>query len=570
MPTLGDHLQSILKSPTNPPGWPADVFAASVTALIRSGAFRNVGTRFLCEDEVGRTNRVRKLREEAETWKNSCVNYVWEQTDFVQHQWKIAFQRNVGASLESIKDNPEVCEALHTLMALADETFAGIGFRRPQNTAQAQSGTMANDFYRKCAELLSGLDVAEQKSKPSGASLTIDTREDQLRVLPKAQIPPSGLSSRSLSAHVTICPELDVPVKWYIERSPQALSTPDTFNMLLLPWPYEILGSQFTSVAPASYNGSLPFFGYHPIEASTQELLDTIDSLVENAKSETGEIDAVVLPECAISEKQLAVVINHFKKSQNPRTLITGVVNNADFGPPSKLAKNYAAISFPPHGTVVDSCFTQPKLNRWKLTDSQLRTYGLASKLHPEIAWWEGICLNEASMSFFSLRKWLCTCVLVCEDLARHEPAGNLVRSIGPDLVIALLLDGPQIATRWPAYYATTLADDPGCSVLTLSPLGMVVRSKPRDLGHARDESRTIGMWRDPLMGTTSIRLPPGKHAAVLTLVRSPMKCMTADGRAAQLGSGAPTLGSVHFLERDIAKSRAASGSPSGTLEGHI
>ena len=42
-----------------------------------------------------------------------------------------------------------------------------------------------------------------------------------------------------------------------------------------------------------------------------------------------------------------------------------------------------------------------------------------------------------------------------------------------------LLLDGPQLTSRWAARYASVLADDPGSAVMTLTSYGMVQRSRP-------------------------------------------------------------------------------------------
>ena len=55
--------------------------------------------------------------------------------------------------------------------------------------------------------------------------------------------------------------------------------------------------------------------------------------------------------------------------------------------------------------------------------------------------------------------------VLICEDLARYDPVLTVMNAIGPNLVIALLMDGPQLERRWCGRYATALADDPGSSV---------------------------------------------------------------------------------------------------------
>jgi hypothetical protein len=66
--------------------------------------------------------------------------------------------------------------------------------------------------------------------------------------------------------------------------------------------------------------------------------------------------------------------------------------------------------------------------------------------------------------------------VLICADLARQDPAADLIRAVGPNLLIALLMDGPQLSHRWPARYAAVPAEDPGTSVQTLTSLGMAER----------------------------------------------------------------------------------------------
>ena len=132
-------------------------------------------------------------------------------------------------------------------------------------------------------------------------------------------------------------------------------------------------------------------------------------------------------------------------------------------------------------------------------------------------------------MNFFSLQPWLTMGVLICEDLARQDPVGDLIRAVGPNLVVALLMDGPQLASRWPARYATVLADDPGSSVLTLSSLGMVLLSKPFD----KPTSRVVGLWKDyTSRDAVEIELPPRKKGVVLSLTRQLREEFSADGRS--------------------------------------
>src|SRR5262245_18099368 len=95
---------------------------------------------------------------------------------------------------------------------------------------------------------------------------------------------------------------------------------------------------------------------------------------------------------------------------------------------------------------------------------------------------------------------------LVCDDLARLEPVPEVLRSIGPSLVVTLLLDGPQLASRWTARYASVLVDDPGSAVCTLTAYGTVERSHPDGF----PPSRVVALWKDPKGGVIEIELEPG------------------------------------------------------------
>lgn len=137
--------------------------------------------------------------------------------------------------------------------------------------------------------------------------------------------------------------------------------------------------------------------------------------------------------------------------------------------------------------------------------------------------------MHERNVEFLTLENGLTTCVLISEDLARQEPVADLLRAIGPNLVVTLLMDGPQIRERWTARYAAVLAEDPGCSVLTLTSLGMASLSRLED--PARDRSRTIAWWRDVHFGQRELALREEESAAVLRVVRKSGEEFTADGR---------------------------------------
>ena len=123
------------------------------------------------------------------------------------------------------------------------------------------------------------------------------------------------------------------------------------------------------------------------------------------------------------------------------------------------------------------------------------------------------------------------------------------VRSLGPNLVFALLMDGPQKANRWPGTYATGLAADPGSSVLTLTSLGLVTKSNEtwKALDSKNEPAQTIALWRNSPRassnqgGTISpaasseiveLDLDPGSQALVVQLYSEPAQETTMDGRS--------------------------------------
>jgi hypothetical protein len=82
------------------------------------------------------------------------------------------------------------------------------------------------------------------------------------------------------------------------------------------------------------------------------------------------------------------------------------------------------------------------------------------------------------SVQFVTLAEEIMIVSLVCEDLAENDQVAEAIRAVGPTGVISVLLDGPQLTSRWAARYASVPADDPGSAVLTLTSFGMVPRSR--------------------------------------------------------------------------------------------
>lgn len=115
-------------------------------------------------------------------------------------------------------------------------------------------------------------------------------------------------------------------------------------------------------------------------------------------------------------------------------------------------------------------------------------------------------------------------------DLGRQDPVTEVIRAVGPNLVVALLMDGPQLRERWGARYASVLAEDPGSSVLVLTSRGAARLSQPREQRTAR--GAVVASWRDVTGGVTEIELPDDGDAILLNLVCRGREEWSADGRS--------------------------------------
>jgi hypothetical protein len=137
------------------------------------------------------------------------------------------------------------------------------------------------------------------------------------------------------------------------------------------------------------------------------------------------------------------------------------------------------------------------------------------------------VCVRGPEVEVVELAEGVTPVSLVCEDLARLDEVAELLRAIGPTLVITTLLDGPQLATRWTARYASVLADDPGSAVVTLTSFGFVQRSQPE----GRPPSRVVSPWKDPVRGLREIPLDVDAHAVLIRIRVGRTTRRSADGR---------------------------------------
>jgi hypothetical protein len=527
--TIRSYLNYVAPSLANrrqAPSWPPDVFAIAAALLSESGAYTAVTSNWPPK-RIGKTPTpslvewIRRIKLIAGDWQNVSVNPDASAPTQVQDWWNI-IQNERKTEVRRIRENRRLCESLLQLCAVSDEASRGAGLP-PAN----------NRFEFEASSLLL------RRNSPGGSTLCKELAESPLRVVPKLHTAQSGLTLNSLSHHLALCNSGDIQSRWYWTSSrPER----HNLNLLIVPWPELVMPSEFREVQrtgvqmPEEYR----FFTYTPTRKS-RVISRRAARLFRAAEDLVGQIDGVVFPE-------LSLTINEHKRVSSQvlkdgAFLVAGVTSPA-VG--SSTGQNFVRFDVPMSGEHA-VFFQQNKHHRWRLDKQQIIQYGLGSSLNPERSFWEHIELKSRELMFVAMRPWLTVSVLICEDLARQQPVAELVRSIGPNLVLAVLMDGPQLATRWPSRYATVLADDPGCSVLTVSSLGMVGLCRPPNL---QKKSRNIALWKDAKSGApTEIEIPETADAVVLSLTVEHLKEWTADGRDDEGWSGYPILSGIHPIE---------------------
>jgi hypothetical protein len=528
--------------------WPPDTFAIAAALLYRSGAYSHA---------VSGWDREGKLREWSDEMKQ--IGAEWsEKRQQVPEKVKVWYEKllNKRATLvQDICDDEDLCCTLIQLCAAADEACIGVG--RPLPDAAIAS----RPFRIEASKRL--LDCARHNEV---STLCKKVHQSTIRVLPKLHTPQSGITIRSLTLNLALCPAGDVKVRW----TECLTEKRHCLNLLLVPWPAQAAPAHIKSVEQSrAVLPDLPrefgFFEYVPPDdaapgrglqqlsrlAREGDLPTRVRMLVDNARKAVSKIDGVVFPELALTAKQCNQISDALLEEEI--FLIAGVRDAP--APNRKASQNYLRFDVPFAPKRLSR--RQDKHHRWRLDKRQIVQYGLGSCLDVAAKWWEHIAVGNRELNFVALDDWLTVCPLICEDLARQDPIGELVRSVGPNLVIALLMDGPQLPSRWPARYATVLADDPGSSVLTLTSIGMAELSRPPS---GANTSRAIALWKDAKTGEAiSIELPSNKDGVVLSLSRELVREYSADGRDDGKTTGYPTLSGVHYvscgpLDADVQK----------------
>ncbi len=548
--TIGDAIRSLMPNGTKPskkgmkrfdldpdwkncPGDPSDLFGVVAYLAEKSGLYAILGNAVNADEATfdEKQEHLKDVQEWAQEWTQSEFQIVPKK---IQDIWLNLLEKYGHHPVvdEDTRGKPAWHKIVLNLMAVADEASTGLGFllsstsdvTRPENKVLVKQIQYFNQGER-------AFDPQERNS------MCRLIKSDQLCVMPKALTTTVGCTLRSLTHHLALLPGRGVvKTQWHVvaENSFYTIA-PDGYqrtaqNVLIIPFPYVIRGGDFYASQdpkPAKRDG---YFSIRqewlPKKETLRLLTALVVELIQQAELEVDKVHQIVFPECALTAeltKSLAIELG--RKFSKLECLIAGTLD-PDPSNVSRIKANNATIVELIDGRVAAQ-FSQRKHHRWKLTASQIETYGLAHVLDPEYDWWEETSVQQRRVHFvLNHRNWVRT-VLVCEDLARFDPVLPVINAVGPNMVIALLLDGPQLTNRWPARYATVLSEDPGSSILTLTSAGMVDRA----LRPGFPRRRIIGLWKDGAGPAREIELPDDAYALVLTLTEHMQTQRTMDGR---------------------------------------
>jgi hypothetical protein len=525
--------------------WPPDLFAVVATITERSGLYADpIFSAYWTPEFALTAEWISDVVETGRLWAQmgappKSVQALWAELIGKHRNAGIGSNAHHGMAWKKI---------VFRLLAIADEASGGVGFM-PSLADGARTLTGVQYLYYSAYVTWEENRRRDPEAVGGGFlpwlphSLCVRVPLQVACVQPKTSTPGVGCTLRSLSHHLALLPSREnVTTHWHIAQNKLDDSS-GPFNVMVVPFPYLIHGKSFKALAGRS-DALAPDHafvldpGVWMDETKAEDFANFLCGLIDIAKHELEPVHAMALPETALRLEFANDVAHFLAKESGLELFVSGVVANAN-----GASRNLAAMYRFSKGELVLSSF-QSKHHRWCMDGSQIRRYNLGHVLDPHEKWREKINISYRNCYLWQFRNGAALSVLICEDLARYDPVLFVLNAIGPNLVIALLMDGPQLEHRWPGRYATVLADDPGSSVLTLTSFGMVARStlpgEPRN--------REIALWKEPNGKAVSLKLPRGDHALLLSLTQRTVEQFTLDRR----GDGEATvqfaLGAAHGI----------------------
>ncbi len=557
------------------PAFAADVFAFAAHLITHTGAmgYAKLGeqTSHKQNDKgksykiiIGLDDRlIKDAHRAAVSWKK-----LGTPPPHVQKQWEIILTAwNSRASIALLRGERDKAgklkvkqwwNALFSLLIVADEACEGLGhfvFDEAgkaifANNAMARKMFATGQLTNKTPDIRSAMYRLSEfnwhpeidgikRAKMSIPSLTVAANPAVICVQPKGRVTSVGCSIRNLSRNLAaVGPLGSVRSNWQQLSRPTQGEKPGQLNLLLIPLPLEIKGTHFKRIKRKdsdTFSIEQKWLGNSDSEIDL--LVTKISALVKKAM-EDSIIHGVIFPEYALNYQAVSKIVPAIFDASKGKAMfmVTGTSENCE-GEPGNIVMTHIweGVCCREEGTATVPLgqqfreFSQRKHQRWRLDEAQIGTYGLGSQLDPSKTWWEDHDIGRRELHFFQIAEDTVFTSLICEDLARNDPCHDVIRAVSPNLVFALLMDGPQLPTRWPARFAGSLADDPGCTVLTLTSFGLIERS---NFQFPEGGKSTVGLLRDSSGRSTEIALPPNKDAVIVSLQSKSANDKTMDGRA--------------------------------------
>lgn len=547
------------------PALPADVFAIAAMLLDLSGACHHV-VRALPGDYKKAPSKWSRnlLVDDAMIEAASAVGKAWRARrphdnklsppDEVQAHWNVLlrfWKHAVFAKMKPTRKCPEWWPSVLFLLMASDQAAAGVGFPR-----RKADGTPKPLDERDYLDLIYGMLLLTPPEDPKAkvddpllpaigkAAHTISNVPPSIaNVLPKARTPPLGCTLRSLTHHLSLLPpEGRARAAWHLPIDTFNLREATApMNVLLVPFPFIVPSSSFIADSHRAADHDWNWFSLdHRKLPGTDEgrsekfVQEFLEPLAVSAGMISGSLHGLVLPEASIGFATFKYLCRRIARAEptSPWASIDFVVSGLrddERGHHGNVAAT-AVFASGGDGTRDFLINTQQKHHRWRLESNQIQAYGLGSALSAHEPWWEAIELLSRSLNLYVFRRGAVLAPLICEDLARVDPVHDLIRALGPNLVIALLMDGGQVPSRWTGRSAMGLADDPGSSVLTLTSYGLIERANQRFVPAMQTHS--IGLWRDQRGMTHELPLHPGASGVLLSLSGERVMERTLEGRS--------------------------------------
>ncbi|PCJ74505.1 MAG: hypothetical protein COA53_09020 [Rhodobacteraceae bacterium] len=488
-----------------------------------------------------------ELEKTANDWNSDAKN----PTGTIDRLWADLLKMgNHDVRMEG-SNTPQWWPVAMKLLIIADSASKGLG-----RHVSASNGEGASRFNMFIATFFDNNEGQKKEAesfrdqslrKPASVTTLVDM--DVVCVLPKSRIAQVGCTLRNLTANLALLPPRGmVRCHWTQSREEPKPDNHSALDILLVPLPYKIFGRNFhekhqkSSITGKSVQ-NMPNWASFQInqgwlEDKEEKLVDFVMDLLKEASKEVETINGIIFPEFSLNYNIFEKLCDRLvSKDYGVEFIVAGSSTNCK---PEEGGANFVVTAVrrqlakpkntddQNYGFAITS---RRKHHRWKLDQIQVSEYALASSLNPTTsAWWEDHHIAKRELYFHQFRQSSTFVSMICEDLARNDPCHEIIRSIGPNLLFALLMDGPQLKNRWSARYASSLADDPGCSVLTLTSFGLVDRLNSTK---KYEENRSIALWKDETGQMIEIPMPKGGAdcGVLISLCSKDVFDQTIDGR---------------------------------------